>query len=201
MIFVSGGRWDREIKDVSWYCVPYEQTNAQVLVKCFIVYLHISQSTTSLSGCRRRAVSHEGENKVCCRSFWPCWHKFVVNRLWPNDLWVLHHGVVKENLTFRLLGCCGSCHLARHYGSVFCPEVKRHQQPDVQATVCWSLCRLSLPLLSALEAQWKQTFVKMLFFTWGQEIWAQFLWCLIFSIRVGSLKCAWKSAQCYSGET
>lgn len=159
------------------------------MLKCLLtVSLCISTSASQervFLGPRGEQGVMREERKVCCWSFWPCWHKFVVNRLWPNDLWVLHHGVVKENLTFRLPGCCGSCRLARHYGSVFCPEVKRHQQADVQAAVCWSLCPLILSLLSAPAAEWKLTFLKMLFIHGARIYWDRFCdaavmqWCMM----------------------
>ena len=71
--------------------------------------------------------------------------------------------MVKENLTFRPLASSGSCCLARHYESVVCPEVKRHQQADVWATLCSVLCRLILLLLSAL--------VRSNLFKWAVLIW------------------------------
>lgn len=70
--------------------------------------------------------------------------------------------VLKESLTFRLPASCGSCFLTRSCGSVFYPGVKRHQQADVWATLCWSVCRLVHMLLSAAGAQRELPFLTML---------------------------------------
>lgn len=163
------------------------------MLKCFLSNSFCIPTSASeervFLGLRREPCVIEGGTDVCCWSFWPCWHKFAVNRLWPNDLWVFRHGVVKENLTFRLFGCCGSCCLTRHYGSVFCPEVKRHQQANVQAAVCWSLCRFILPLLSALGAEWKLTFSTMLSLHGAKKCWDIFLWCSVcYEWNKGALK-------------
>lgn len=74
-------------------------------------------------------------------SAWPCdWHKFAVNRLWPNNLCVSCHGVVKERPTdlravWLLWQLPHSWKWGRFFSFFFCPEVKRHQQADVHAAV------------------------------------------------------------------
>lgn len=95
VIFVSGGRWDREIKHVTWYCVPCEQTDAEVLAVS-IVFVYISHLWLAIS-----ERTESWETKVCSRSVWPCWDKFAVNRLWPDDLCVLRQGVVNEKPVLR----------------------------------------------------------------------------------------------------
>lgn len=150
-------------------CVLWADKCSSVCSLFSLCYLHISQLRQKKKKMCFWYPEESGESwgkeKICCRSFWSCWHKFAFNRLWPNDLSSPpSQGVLKENLTFRpALVAVAAAAFAHHYGSVcFCPGVKRHQQADVQAAVCWSLCRLILPLLSALGAECKLTFLKML---------------------------------------